>query len=65
MIPNRDLVTMVRSIVSDTRKNIPQVVAQNNRVIFEVRNGSFKVAGRDLVSQVEINQLYENKRYAY
>lgn len=65
MIPNRDLVTMVRGIVSDTRKNIPQVISSNNRVIFEVRNGAFKVAGRDLISQVEINQLYENKRYAY
>lgn len=63
--PKQDFLTVARELIMQERKNIPQVVAQNNRVIFEVRNGAFKVAGRDLISQVEINQLYENKRYAY
>lgn len=63
--PKQDFLTVARELIMQERKNIPQVVAQNNRVVFEVRNGAFKVAGRDLISQVEINQLYENKRYAY
>jgi hypothetical protein len=64
--PKKDFITIAREIIAKERlQNIPAIQQAQQKVIFEVRSGEFQVKGRDLISNVNINQIYEQKRFAY
>ena len=63
--PKQDFLTIARELILQERRNMPTINQAQQKVIFEVKNGEFKVAGRDLVSTVTVNQVYDKKRFAY
>jgi hypothetical protein len=63
--PERDFRQEIKNIIAEERRNFPAIQQAQQKVIFEVRNGEFQIKGRDLISNVNVNQIYEQKRFAY